>query len=151
MQHTPWICVIVALLYSLGSPPQTAKECPPGLIAGFSLSTVEGALKVREEHFPLIATYDKLLAQLGDNAAIAILKLVSPKDLLKPSTVDGCLYVIVGAFSNPQVISGDINKDPKVTLFLLGYLYDKENDPELKKHIEQTKEYVENHARRSTQ
>ena len=148
MQHSFYVCVIIAACSLVGSP-QKAEECSPGLVGQFYLSTVEGALKVGQEGVA-IATYDKMLAQLGDNGAMAILKLVDPKELLEPRKTKACLYVIWGAFSNPKMIAGDMNKNPRVTLFLLDYLYEKENDPELKKEIEKTKDYVETHTGLST-
>ena len=66
----------------------------------------------------------KALPQLGDGASVAILKIVSPKELAssKPQTIMGYLQVIYFAFSSPEIILREADRDPKVTLFLLDYL-----------------------------
>lgn len=85
----------------------------------------------------------KYIPRLGDACAIAILKIVNSDDLVKPETAGVVAAMIHNAFSYPQIIAIQEDKNPKVSLFLLDYVRDKISAPDVKLHIEQTIAFVE--------
>lgn len=150
MRLSLMLCIVTSMLCLLGRPQQSFAPCSASLAEPTALTYVEGALKLTKGG-PFALTYEKILDQLGDSAAIAILKLVEPKDLIEPETTQACLVVMAVSFSSPRLISREIDKDPKVTLFLLGYLLERVGDGELKSRIQATKEYVETQTKHLTQ
>jgi hypothetical protein len=77
----------------------------------------------------------KGLARMGDRASVSILKVADPNSLKDPATVESCLTLIQRAFVQPDAISLEIDKDPRVTRFLLEYFRREVADPEIQKAI----------------
>jgi hypothetical protein len=150
MRHAPWSFIIASFLWFFGNGQQSTCPCPSAPLEPFALSIVRGALNLAEKGV-FLDNYMKIIPPMGDTASVAILKLVDRKELLKPEMTKACLFVVLTAFSAPNLISRDIDKDPKVTLFLLSYLHDKEVDKELEKQIEDTEVYVKTKTGSSTQ
>jgi hypothetical protein len=72
---------------------------------------------------------------MGDSATIAIIKIYSEDELLKPANVEAYLHVIGVAFAAPNVILRKEDRDPKATLFLLHFLDKNLKDAGLKKQV----------------
>jgi hypothetical protein len=104
----------------------------------YSISIVESASQGTSLSQP-----QKNLLRLGDATSIAIVKLLSEGDLSNPQIVESFLPVIRQSFSYPQLISVDVDKRPKVTLFLLKYL-EQQNipDAQTQRDIEETIKFV---------
>jgi len=83
------------------------------------------------------------LQRLGDGVSIALLKILEERDLKDPKTIKAFLHLIRQSFSGPSIISVELNKKPKVTLFLLKYVEQAVSDSELKREVRETIEYVE--------
>jgi hypothetical protein len=80
---------------------------------------------------------------LGDRVSIATLKIYTPNELAKPENAEAYLTVVRNAFSSPDAVHEKLDKDPKVTLFVLEYLKEKEiSDPRIETRIEYMKECV---------
>ena len=83
------------------------------------------------------------LAELGDAASIATLKTYSKDDLIKPENAANYLIVVRNAFSDKNHVSNKSDLDPKVTLFVLSYLEEKETaEPLIEKSITYLKRCV---------
>jgi len=90
-----------------------------------------------------VSHVEKNIARCGDRASIALIKIYSDADLSNPATVQQILPIIRGAFSQPQFITTEADKQPNVTILLLNYLRQKMvSDPKLQEEIVQTKEFV---------
>lgn len=84
-----------------------------------------------------------LLAQLGDAASIATLKIYDRDDLVKPENAANYLIVVRNAFSDKSHVLNKSDLEPKVTLFILSYLEEKETtEPLLEKRIAYLKRCV---------
>jgi hypothetical protein len=79
------------------------------------------------------------LAQLGDAASIATLKIYDKDDLIKPENASAYLIVARNAFSDKNHVLNNSDLDPKITLFILSYLEEKETAEPL---IEETITYL---------
>jgi hypothetical protein len=83
------------------------------------------------------------LAQLGDAASIATLKIYDKDDLIKPENASAYLIVARNAFSDKNHVLNNSDLDPKVTLFILSYLEEKETaEPLIEKTITYLKRCV---------
>lgn len=87
----------------------------------YSLGMVSFELKMNSGGRRVVHSWSqKRLARLGDGVSIALLKILGP-DELKERVTD-YMPIIRASFAEPESISLETNKDPKVTLFLLGCL-----------------------------
>ena len=83
------------------------------------------------------------LAELGDGASIATLKIYDKDDLIKPENAANYLVVVRNAFSDKNHVLNKSDSGPKVTLFLLSYLEEKETtEPLIEKSITYLKRCV---------
>jgi hypothetical protein len=109
----------------------------------YCLAVVRFVLRLNSGGRKVIRSHDlKRLARLGDGVAVALIKLLNENELPNTDTVKACLTLINMAFSVPNGITAEEDKNPKVTLFLLNYLYEKVSDPQLREQIQQTIQYV---------
>ncbi len=131
--------VLVLFLVVSGAP---VGHQQPQAADPYSLVIVRGAFQ-RESVGSAFGADMKYIPRLGDACAIAILKIVNPYDLVKPETAGVVSAMIHNAFSYPQIIAIEEDKNPKVSLFLLNYLRDKISAPDVKLDIEQTIAFVE--------
>ncbi len=107
----------------------------------YSLGLVKGALEL-SENGASVSFVDKRILRLGDGTAIAVLKLLTPQELTDPKTALGTLNLIYTSFAEPKFVSLEVNKDPKVTAFLLDYLQEKVNNEKVKRQVQFVKEFV---------
>ena len=91
------------------------------------------------------------IVQVGDAVSVAILKIVNLKELTQKETATAYLRVVHMAFYAPEKILLASDREPKVTLSLLGYLQDHETDDlELERRIAGHKELCPKTDVRST-
>jgi hypothetical protein len=77
------------------------------------------------------------LNQFGDRVSIALLKIYSREELSQPDNASHCLTAIRTAFENRGSVLEPSDREPRITLFLLDYLQEKEqSDATLEKRIE---------------
>lgn len=85
---------------------------------------------------PEIKRYLYPLFPLGDRVSIAALKIYSAEELTKPENADAYLTVARNAFSERGSVLEKPDTDPKVTLFVLEFLKEKEvSSPGIEKRI----------------
>jgi len=85
---------------------------------------------------------DKRLNSLGDQAAIALIKILNEQEIKDSKRMEYVLHLIKESFAAPSLISVTADKKPKVTMLFLQYLRDY-SDKEMKSTIEHTIEYVQ--------
>lgn len=89
---------------------------------------------------------EKEISRLGDRAAIAMVKIFSKEDLVKPSTMNKVLPIVRVAFERPKIVAYEKDRSPDFTLILLRYLLDSTADRKSKQDIENTIRYVSQKA-----
>jgi len=82
------------------------------------------------------------LLNLGDRAAIAIMKDLSEEEFEDPKTVDACLWVIQEAFSYPDTINLAEDKKPGATMFFLRSLELTSKDPAVVQRVRELRKYI---------
>jgi len=87
---------------------------------------------------------EKIVNRLGDGAAIAIIKIFTAKELVKPENVNQILSIVREAFERPEIVPVEEDRNPRVTNLLLRYLENQTTDSKLKTSIHKTEEFVEN-------
>ena len=107
----------------------------------YSLQNVRSAMKNLEAGV-VFGGDMKTIPRLGDACSIAILKSVDQPQLFEPKTVEVVLAMINNAFAHPENISIEEDRNPMVTMFLLSYLLDKVDAPELQSKIRWTIQFV---------
>jgi hypothetical protein len=107
----------------------------------YSVKLVEIALKYQSQGLT-VGQVQRHVARLGDQVSVALLKSLDEGDLVDPRKVEEFLPIICQAFSEPKLISLDIDKRPKVTLFLLKHLELSVADAKVKQDIQQTNSCV---------
>ncbi len=109
----------------------------------YSLQTVGFELRMRSGGAYVIHSWtQKRLGRLGDAVGIALLKILSTQDMENSQTVKGLLPIVRDAFTQPDFISVESDKSPKVTLFFLEYLRHNISDAQTLRDIEETIAFV---------
>jgi hypothetical protein len=110
----------------------------------YSMKVVAGALAMRSGgRTVIISVTQKQLSRLGDGVSIALLKILDQQELIDANRVRDYLPIIRDSFAEPQLISADVDRKPKVTLFLLSYLLRNIADGQVQHEIQQTIDFVE--------
>jgi hypothetical protein len=107
----------------------------------YSVKLVQAALRTRSGGLT-IAKVQTHLARMGDAASIALLKIFNEAELEDPHIVEVFLPIIRDSFSQPQLISVDIDKKPMITLFLLKQLKRNIADAQTQGDIDETIKFV---------
>ena len=105
-------------------------------LVSFELSMRSGGRKFRHSFT------QKGLHRLGDGVSVALLKIFDKEQLTDDKTARSILPIIRDSFSHPQMISVEVDKSPKVTLFLLDYLRGIASDSQAKDEIQRTIDFV---------
>lgn len=84
----------------------------------------------------------KVIGQLGDAGAVLLTKILGGRGLT-PRIIGGALDVITESFADPRLVQAERDKQPRATLLVLKYLDLSTNDVALKKHVAETRRYVE--------
>ena len=81
--------------------------------------------------------YFNPLPHLGDRVSVAILKIYDRNELIQSENARAYLTIVRNAFSDRRLVSDKLDLDPKITLFVLEYLQEREvADSEIEKRIE---------------
>ena len=89
---------------------------------------------------------EKEIYRMGDRIAPSIAHGFTPQEIQNAARLPRILYIIRLAFSLPEYISHEQDKSPAVTRLLLSFLEHQCEDPELKKSIVETEDYVSAHV-----
>ena len=108
----------------------------------YSVQLLRVAMKTRSEGI-FIAKVQTHMARMGDKVSIALLKDLSESELLDPNKVEEYLPIIQESFSQPQFIEVEIDKRPKVTMFLLKYVRQGVLDARVQQDVDNTMRFVE--------
>src|SRR5208282_1861858 len=87
----------------------------------YYLENVRSFLALAQRDFSMSAA-DQAVQNMGDGVSIAVLKIATPSDLMKPDFMKAYLLLARTAFAQPKLTFCAQDKSPEVTLFLLGYL-----------------------------
>jgi hypothetical protein len=79
------------------------------------------------------------LTQLGDSVSVAVLKLYSLDELIKPENTRPYLTVVSLSFSDSHRVLDDTDRSPRVTSLVLNYLQQKVPAPRTKSIIDSLK------------
>lgn len=109
----------------------------------YLIPMVSAELKLNAEGHRFIHSWSqKRLVQLGDRVSVSILKILEPAEWKDPQKVRSCLIVIRAAFAEPQRISVEADRSPKVTFFVLNYWKSQLTDLDSQTDINNTIEFV---------
>jgi hypothetical protein len=90
------------------------------------------------------------LPELGDRASIAMLKILKPSELVERQNAYAYLGVVSLAFAYPKRLSREADLEPKVTMFVLDYLKERETtDLQLEDRIALIADCVQNRTCKS--
>jgi hypothetical protein len=143
------LCLLSILVF-LSSPAQVTAQAPAPkaerLDDNYGVPTVISALNFlhrTDTNSVEIKEFLWPLAQLGDAASIATLKILGKDDLIKRENASLYLIVARNAFSGKSQVLNKSDLDPKVTLFILSYLEEKEiAEPLIERRISYVKRCV---------
>lgn len=131
-------CMLLIFAISLAAQDQSQQDQTDP----YSISLVQRALSLHSIGVRN-SIVEKNIPRCGDKASIALVKLYGDADFSNPKTVGLALALIRDAFSRPQAISTEVDKQPRVTLLLLNYLRQKMlSDVQTRGDIQQTIEFV---------
>lgn len=137
------LCAAIALSSSLLCAQSGESDDPYGI------STVAFQLKMNSGGRKVVHSWSqKRIVQLGDRACVAVLKILSPDELKSPDKMREYIPVIRDAFAEPGAISAESDRDPKVTLFLLGFLQQNTTDTTALELIRSTEAFVRQQTKR---
>ena len=108
----------------------------------YSVQLLRVAMKTRSEGI-FIAKVQTHMARMGDKVSIALLKDLSESELVDRNKVEEYLPIIQESFSQPQFIEVEIDKRPKVTMFLLKYVRQGVLDARVQQDVDNTMRFVE--------
>lgn len=109
----------------------------------YSIHFIESSLRTASANPGVrISFIQNKLQRLGDGVSIALLKILDGRELTDPKTVQAFLPLIRQSFSYPDIISPAVNREPKVTLFLLKYLRLNVTDIQTGRDIEETITFI---------
>ena len=110
----------------------------------YSLELVRFSLRMRSGGKKYIqSTIQKQLTRLGDKVSVALLKILDEHQLADSQIVRDLLPIVRDAFSVPELISSEEDKQPQVTRFLLKHLEREFFDPQIKRDIRETLQFIE--------
>jgi len=111
----------------------------------YSVEFVRSALRLHSQGI-YFSVVEKNIPRRGDQISIALLKIFTDDELSNPQIVRSFLPLIQKSFSQPDAISMDVDKKPRVTLFLLKYLQRNISDVQTQRDIEETIKFVQEKA-----
>jgi len=111
----------------------------------YSINFVHSALSLHSQGI-YFSVVEKNIPRRGDQISIALLKIFTDIELSTPEIVRSFLPLIQQSFSQPEAISMDIDKKPRVALFLLNYLQRNISDTQTQRDIEETIKFLQEKA-----
>jgi hypothetical protein len=131
--RTTILCL--ATLFVAASVGGQSEEADP-----YSINFVQKAMKLHAQGIAFSAV-EKNIPRRGDQTSIALLKILSDAQLSDSKTIEVLLPLIRQSFSDPRFISNEVDKEPKVTLFLLNHLQDIP-DARVREEVQKTIDFV---------
>jgi hypothetical protein len=132
MQFVQLLSLVMVGMFAFAAQKQTPAVNPPAMDDRYSVSTVSSALQYlqQQNHADFSSFADKNylwpLLPLGDRVSIAVLRIYTTDELVRPENAGAYLTVARNAFSMRSSVIEKSDADPRVTLFLLAYLKEKE-------------------------
>ena len=80
----------------------------------------------------------RVFAGLGDRLAVSFLKLLDDEALLDSTTAAKISVALEIAFQHPSSIEWQVDKTPRVALFLLRFIHDHSTDVRTREHLRST-------------
>lgn len=111
----------------------------------YSINFVQKALSLHSQGI-YFSVVEKNIPRRGDQISIALLKIFTDDELSNQQTVRSFLPLIQQSFSQPEAISMDIDKKPRVALFLLNYLQRNISDTQTQRDVEETIKFLQEKA-----
>jgi hypothetical protein len=108
----------------------------------YSIEFVRSALRLYSQGI-YFSVVEKNIPRRGDQISIALLKIFTDDELSNPQVVRSFLPLIKQSFSQPEAISIDVDKKPRVALFLLKLLEVNISDSQTQREIQETIKFVE--------
>lgn len=126
--------------FVLASRPQIPPASPPVLEDRYSVSVVSSALQFLHRQGPTNSMEAKEyiwpVQPLEDRVSIAVLRIYTAEELVQAENAAAYLTVVRNAFSMRSSVLEKSDADPRVTLFVLEYLREKEvSNPGIEKRI----------------
>jgi hypothetical protein len=153
MRITWLFCTALVGTYLLAAQAQIPDRNPPTVSDPYSVSVVDSALQFiknperRPQGSPEAKRYIYPLLELGDRVSVAVLKIYDRNQLIEPENAEAYLTTVRNAFSDRRAVLNKSDLDPKVTLFVLEYLQEKETAiPGIEKRIDYMKLCVKDFA-----
>ncbi len=120
--------------------PQIPSANPPVVDDRYSVSVVSSALQFLQRQGPTNSVEAKEyiwpVLPLGDRVSIAVLRIYTADELVQAENARAYLTVVRNAFSMRSSVLEKSDADPRVTLFVLQYLREKEvSNPGIEKRI----------------
>jgi len=120
--------------------PQIPPVNPPVVDDRYSVSVVSSALQSLQSEGPKSSIEVKIyiwpVLPLGDRVSIAVLRIYTADELVRAENAEAYLTVVRNAFSMRSSVLEKSDADPRVTLFVLEYLREKEvSNPGIEKRI----------------
>jgi hypothetical protein len=144
--RTRWFLLTLVLLYGIARVAAQTRPTKSGrLNDDYAVPAVTSAFDLIRRPNASSVELKELwaLSQLGDAASIATLRIYNKDELITPDIAAVYLIVVRNAFTDKSQILNKADLDPKVTLFILSYLEEKETaEPLLKKRITYVKRCV---------
>jgi hypothetical protein len=84
----------------------------------------------------------KHLPQLGDRAAIGLIKGLSKAEIDDPENLAGILGIIREAFSRPDLIGRRQDREPSATMYFLDHLGPVADAPVLKRQVADLRQFI---------
>jgi hypothetical protein len=76
-----------------------------------------------------VSFYEQRARALGDMVAVAVARLMTPKDLQNGDNAKRVLTLLQDAFSDSSFIKDEHHRTPGVTLFVMTYIVEHSTDP----------------------
>lgn len=108
--------------------------------AADAVDTVRQALKNADAGM-YTSTDQKLLSRLGDGSAFALVRIIGGA-ALRDSEIAPIMQLIKLSYESPQTIVDESNREPRATALLLRYLSLSSTDPQTKRKISETRQFV---------
>lgn len=105
-------------------------------------ATIRDALNPRSDFYGS-GIMDKQLSRMGDAAAVAITKVLAGKNV-EEATIERILVILRTAFSAPQIVENESDRQPHTALFVLRFLESQSSNASQRKRIrELSREFKE--------
>jgi len=137
-----WFCRSLIGACLLAGQQQVPDTCTPATNDSYFIASVNSALQFlknpekKPQNSIEAKKYINPLLRLGDGVSIAVLKIYDRNELIEPENAGSYLTAVRNAFSDQRTVSEKSDREPRITLFVLDYLQEKEgSNPGIEKRI----------------